>query len=97
MEDHPKCTQKVEGLDSSIFELVRVFRNEMGHVDPSEYEYALFEQVRATFGWLVMHCFQLRVRFILPYPDPSITIFAEAFYNLEMAECDKLHNGKKTS
>ena len=95
MEDHPNCTQKVEGLDSSIFELVRVFRNEMGHVDPSEYEYALFQQVRATFGWLVMHCFQHRIRFILPDPDPTITLFAESFYKLEKAECDNLHTGKK--
>ena len=54
-EERKEC----KNLAFHLFELVRVFRNEMGHVDPSEYEYALFEQVRATFGWLVMHCFQL--------------------------------------
>ena len=78
MDAHPDSTQKVEGLDSSVYELVKVVRNEMGHKDPKDFQYALFEAVRHAYHWLVMHCFQHRVRFILP-ADPNLLVFANEF------------------
>ena len=82
---------KIEGRSCSVVGLVRVVRNLVAHVEPTDVEHKLFEEITQQFDWLIMHCFSFWARVIIQFEPsyPTLSKFAIEFQKDEAVAMEK--------